>query len=151
MTIRAASHPTDFELRWFLPARLTVLSNRLTRQVARLYGARFKLSAPEWRTIAVLGQQGALSANAVVAQTAMDKVRVSRAVSKLLNSGLITRDTDPIDRRRAILKLTNSGQETYRQIIPLVQEVESEIMAALSGTELDGLEHALTQIEAALR
>jgi DNA-binding MarR family transcriptional regulator len=81
----------------------------------------------------------------------MDKVRVSRAVSKLLNSGLITRDTDPIDRRRAILKLTNSGQETYRQIIPLVQEVESEIMAALSGTELDGLEHALTQIEAALR
>jgi len=140
----------NFELGKYLPFRLTVLSNRLTRRVARFYGERFKLSAPEWRTMAVLGQQGAMSTNAVIAQTTMDKVRVSRAVAKLLKAGLITREADPQDRRRAILNLTGPGLEIYRQIVPLVQEIESEIVAALSGTERTVLDNALAKIEAYL-
>jgi len=140
----------NFELGKYLPFRLTVLSNRLTRRVARFYGERFKLSAPEWRTMAVLGQQGAMSANAVIAQTTMDKVRVSRAVAKLLKAGLITREADPQDRRRAILNLTGPGLEIYRQIVPLVQEIESEIVGALSGTERTVLDNALAKIEAYL-
>jgi DNA-binding MarR family transcriptional regulator len=100
--------------------------------------------------MAVLGQQGAMSANAVIAQTTMDKVRVSRAVAKLLKANLITREADPQDRRRAILNLTGAGLEIYRQIVPLVQEVESEIVSALSGTERAVLDNALAKIEAYL-
>lgn len=139
-----------FELGRYLPFRLTVLSNRLTRRVARFYGERFNLTAPEWRTMAVLGQRGAMSANAVIVQTTMDKVRVSRAVAKLLKSGYITRVTDPEDRRRAILDLTPSGLEVYRQIVPLVQEVEAEMLAALSPDDRSGLDNALARIEAFL-
>jgi DNA-binding MarR family transcriptional regulator len=147
-----AAHPLllSFELGKYLPFRLTVLSNRLTRRVARFYGQQFKLSAPEWRTMAVLGQQGAMSANAVITHTTMDKVRVSRAVAKLLKAGFITRDSDPGDRRRAILNLTPAGSEIYRQIVPLVQEVESEIVAELSGDERNVLNSALAKIEAYL-
>jgi DNA-binding MarR family transcriptional regulator len=100
--------------------------------------------------MAVLGQQGAMSANAVIAQTTMDKVRVSRAVAKLLKAGLITRESDPQDRRRAILNLTMAGQEIYREIVPLVQEVESEIVAELSAPERAVLDNALAKIEAYL-
>jgi DNA-binding MarR family transcriptional regulator len=139
-----------FELGKYLPFRLTVLSNRLTRRVARFYGERFKLTAPEWRTMAVLGQRGAMSANSVIVQTTMDKVRVSRAVAKLLKTGYITREADPLDRRRAILTLTASGMEIYRQIVPLVQEVEAEMLAALSPDDRHGLDAALAQIEAYL-
>jgi len=140
----------SFELGKYLPFRLTVLSNRLTRRVARFYGDRFKLSAPEWRTMAVLGQQGAMSANAVITQTTMDKVRVSRAVAKLLKSKLITREADPQDRRRAILDLTPAGRDIYRQIVPLVQDIEAEIVAALSDPERALLDNALAKIEAYL-
>jgi DNA-binding MarR family transcriptional regulator len=140
----------SFELGKYLPFRLTVLSNRLTRRVARFYGERFKLTAPEWRTMAVLGQRGAMSANGVIVQTTMDKVRVSRAVAKLLKAGYITREADPEDRRRAILTLTPSGMDVYRQIVPLVQEVEAEMLAALSADDRNGLDAALAQIEAYL-
>ncbi|HLI22357.1 MAG TPA: MarR family winged helix-turn-helix transcriptional regulator [Stellaceae bacterium] len=140
----------SFELGKYLPFRLTVLSNRLTRRVARFYGERFKLSAPEWRTMAVLGQHGAMSANAVIAQTTMDKVRVSRAVAKLLKSNLITREADPQDRRRAILDLTPAGRDIYRQIVPLVQEVEAEITSALTDPERATLDNALAKMEAYL-
>ena len=92
-----------------MPFRLSVLANRMTRAVARVYMRRLQLSAPEWRTMAVLGRFGAMTANSVVERTAMDKVRVSRAVTRLLAAGHITRRTDPEDRRRAILDLTPTG------------------------------------------
>jgi len=151
VSTRAASlplpQPHPFELSRFLPFRLTVLSNRLTRRVARFYGQRFKLSAPEWRTMAVLGQHGAMSANSVIVQTTMDKVRVSRAVAKLLKAAYITRDADPQDRRRAILALTPKGAEIFHQIVPLVQDVEAEILAILSPEDRAGLDRALARIE----
>jgi len=137
----------SFELGKYLPFRLTLLSNRLTRRVAQFYGQRYKLTAPEWRTMAVLGQNGAMSANSVIAQTTMDKVRVSRAVAKLLKANYITREADPGDRRRAILDLTPKGLEIYRQIVPLVQEIEAEVLASLSAIERAGLDSALTKLE----
>ena len=151
MTSKAASVPTGFDIRSFLPARLTVLSSRLTRRAARLYSERFNLSAAEWRVSAVLGQEGSMSVNAVIAQTTMDKVRVSRAVASLLKAGLITREADPRDRRRAILGLTAFGRELFQQIVPLVQGSEAEIWALLNEPERAVLEAALGKVEASIR
>ena len=140
----------SFELGKYLPFRLTLLSNRLTRRVSLFYGDRFRLSAPEWRTMAVLGQNGPMTANLVIRQTTMDKVRVSRAVAQLLKNGYITRDSDPADRRRAVLALTPAGLDIYRQIVPLVQDVEAEVMADLTREERVHLETALGKLEAFL-
>src|SRR5579883_2969174 len=119
----------------FLPFRLSVLSNRMTRAVAAVYAKRFRLSAPEWRTMAVLGRYGAMTANSVVEHTAMDKVRVSRAVARLLAGGHITRRTDAADRRRAILDLTVGGRAVYNQIVPLVLALEADLLADVSSEE----------------
>jgi len=137
--------PLDLER--FLPFRLSVLANRLTRAVARVYMHRFHLSAPEWRTIAVLGLYGAMSANSVVERTAMDKVRVSRAVARLLTAGRITRRTDVEDRRRAILDLTAKGRTDYEQIVPMVLAVESELLSEVSAEERAALDRILRKLE----
>ena len=123
--VAAQFPPRSFELGKYLPFRLTVLSNRLTRRVARFYAERFKLSAPEWRTMAVLGQQGAMSANAVIMQTTMDKVRVSRAVAKLLKANLITREADPLDRRRAIMESPRRPGANLPADRPMVKRTSS--------------------------
>jgi DNA-binding MarR family transcriptional regulator len=131
----------------FVPFRLSVLANRLTRSVARVYSQRFRLTAPEWRTMAVLGRYGPMTANNVVDRTAMDKVRVSRAVAKLLAAGYITRRADPEDRRRAILDLTSSGKAVYRQIVPLVLAVEEELLAELDGEERGTFQRVLEKLD----
>lgn len=137
--------PLDLER--FLPFRLSVLANRLTRAVARVYMQRFHLSAPEWRTMAVLGLYGAMSANSVVERTAMDKVRVSRAVARLLAAGRITRHTDVEDRRRAILDLTPKGRADYEQIVPMVLAVESELLSELGPEERTALDQIMHKLE----
>ncbi|HXQ49600.1 MAG TPA: MarR family transcriptional regulator [Stellaceae bacterium] len=131
----------------FVPFRLSVLANRMTRGVAQVYMRRFHLSAPEWRTLAVLGRFGAMNANSVVERTAMDKVRVSRAVTRLLQLGHITRRTDPADRRRAILDLTPQGLAVYRQIVPRALAVEADMLSTLTAEERVQFDEAITKIE----
>jgi DNA-binding MarR family transcriptional regulator len=137
--------PLDLER--FLPFRLSVLANRVTRAVARVYSLRFQLSAPEWRTMAVLGRFGPMTANSVVERTAMDKVRVSRAVARLLARNRVSRRTDPDDRRRAILDLTPEGRLIYGKVVPMVLAVESELLSDLDPAERAVLETVVRKLE----
>ena len=52
---RSASGPSSFNLETFLPYRLSVTTNRVSRAFAAQYEQEFGISIPEWRAIAVLG------------------------------------------------------------------------------------------------
>ena len=134
-------------LEHFLPYRLSVLSNTVSREIARRYEQRFGLSIPQWRVMAILGRFPDLTASAVVEKTAMDKVMVSRAVTGLAGAGHLNRTPDPGDRRRAALNLSTSGRAVYERIVPVAQAYETELLAALrpeTRAVLDELIGALT-------
>lgn len=119
----------------FLPYRLSVLTNRLSNAIAREYSQRFDLSVNEWRVMAILGRTPNLSANQVAQRTAMDKVAVSRAVARLLAAGRIEREFDEDDRRRSVLRLSESGYAIYDQIVPLALAFERQVLDELSADE----------------
>jgi len=137
---------TRLDLEHFLPYRLSVLSNRISQDIARLYAERFELGITEWRVLAVLGRQSDLSAREVAERTAMDKVAVSRAVATLLE-----RDTDANDRRRTALRLSPAGEAVYAEIAPLALAYEQRLLDPLDAEERHWLEHLLTRMEAVER
>ena len=132
----------------FLPYRLSVLMLRISNAIARSYERRFRLSVPEWRVMAVLGRFGPLSANGVAEKTQMDKVRVSRAVARLLAAGRVSRRTDRMDRRRSILALTAAGEAVHREIVPHAERVEARLLAGLDAAERASLDRLLAKLEA---
>ena len=81
----------DLILEEFLPYKLAIVSHTVSSLVARVYDKRFGLTIPEWRVIAIVGRFPGLSAVEVAERTMMDKVAVSRAVTKLIKSGRIDR------------------------------------------------------------
>ncbi|KFL37084.1 MarR family winged helix-turn-helix transcriptional regulator [Arenimonas donghaensis] len=117
------------DLEHFLPYRLSVLSNRISQDIARLYADRFGLGVTEWRVLAVLGRYPGLSASELAERTAMDKVAVSRAVASLLADGRITRDTHDADRRRSVLELSDEGQRVYAEVAPAALAYERRLLA----------------------
>ena len=133
----------------FLPYRLSVLSNRVSQDIAALYSKRFALGITEWRVMAVLGHEHNLSANQVAERTAMDKVAVSRAVSQMLEKKLLLRQTHGQDRRRSELKLSAKGYAVFDQIVPLALAYERQIMSALPAQEQNQLLAILDKLEAA--
>jgi DNA-binding MarR family transcriptional regulator len=132
----------------FLPYRLSVLANTVSSSIARVYARRFGLSVPEWRVMAVLGMAPPLTAGEVCGRTAMDKVRVSRAVARLMRAGLIDRRTDDGDRRRAFLALSRKGRKVYGEIIPLALDAEAQLLAALDTDETRRLDALIAKLQA---
>ena len=145
--ISRGKNPTpDFALERFVPYRLSVLTNIVSRTIARLYGERFGLGIPEWRVMAVLGRFAPLSSTDVCTRTAMDKVRVSRAVERLRRAQLIEQATDPKDRRRSRLRLSTSGDRMHDAIVPMAQAAEALLLDGLSPAEKRTLDRLLTRL-----
>jgi len=131
----------------FLPYRLSVLSNKISRAIADGYEEKFQLTLAEWRVMAVLGDEPDLSASEVADRTAMDKVAVSRAVKRLLDSGRLTRIFSQEDKRRSVLALSESGQAIYAQIVPIALGYEEKILEKLSMEEKDQLTALLDKLD----
>jgi DNA-binding MarR family transcriptional regulator len=134
------------ELEHFLPYRLSVLSNRISQEIAGLYAERFALNVTEWRLLAVLGRYPDLTATELVERTAMDKVAVSRAVASLVADGRLTRKVDGEDRRRTKLRLSAKGYRIYDEVAPLALAYQQRLVAALDAGERAQLEALLARL-----
>ena len=140
-----ASHVL-LDLEHFLPYRISVLSNRVSANIARLYGKRYGLAIPEWRVMTILALYPGSSASEVSERTAMDKVAVSRAVARLLEHGFIRRETHDGDRRRSVLALSAAGFDVYETVAPMVMQLTRKLMSVLSAEEVQLLERLITRL-----
>ena len=136
----------EFDLTTFFPYQVRVYYRSVSDSVTAIYASLFGLSVSEWRTMAVLGADQALSASEIVARSSMDKVNVSRAVQGLRKAGLLKRDIDGDDRRRAVLRLTDKGRETLETLVPLVLKLEAELLEGLTSDERDTLVRLMEKV-----
>ncbi len=146
--MNSTPHPV-LDLEHFLPYRLSVLSNRISADIAGFYRERFGLAVTEWRAMAILGRYPGASGMDITERTAMDKVAVSRAINSLIDRGLVQREFDRADRRRSILTLTAAGQDVYDQIAPLALRLEASLLASLDDGERELLWRLLDKLDAA--
>lgn len=123
----------------FLPYRLSILSNRISRAIAARYAKVFDLTVPEWRIIAVLGRRPGLTAKEIAEATEMDKVAVSRAVARLVSAKRVAARADRDDARRQILSLTSQGEGVHARIAPIALDSEQRLLAALDAREREQL------------
>ena len=130
----------------FMPYRLARLSSTVSSTIARAYDKQFGLSIPEWRVIAILGRFPGLSAVEVAEQTFLDKVAVSRAVTKLLKSGRIDREFADADRRRSILNLSEKGREVHDGVAKLALAFEKNLLDGLDEEEIENFDKVMDKL-----
>ncbi len=123
------------QLERYLPYRLSILSNRISALISETYSAKFALSITEWRIMAVLGEYPGVSADEVSLKTQIEKSILSRAISKLLQRKLLERAFDPADKRRSMLRLTETGLSVYDELVPMSYDYEQELLTCFSDTE----------------
>jgi DNA-binding MarR family transcriptional regulator len=134
-------------LRDYLPYRLSVTANAVSRLIARAYEDKFGLTIPQWRLIAVLADEGPLTPQALCAHTIMDKVTVTRAAQGLLRRRLIKRLPNQTDGRSHRLVLTTAGEQLYAEVVPLALRYEEQLLAGMDTRGVAKLEEQLRQLE----
>jgi DNA-binding MarR family transcriptional regulator len=132
-----------FDLNSYIPCRLAALTHSIMRSVATVFEDRFGISTPEWKVLAIIADAPSLSAVAVAQLAHMDTVAVSRAVTKLVDRGLLLRDLDTEDRRRSVLNLSVEGRELHDQLAPLAAELEAGLLEDLTDDEKQQFEQVI--------
>lgn len=143
------NHPPTGELKLdaYLPYRLSVASNAVSRLIARAYEDRFGLTVPQWRLICVLAEEGGATQGGIVARTGMDKVTVSRAAQGLSQRRLVRRSDHHADGRSHVLALSTEGRRLYAEIAPLALAYEAALISGLTPDEVAVLKRLLLRLQ----
>ena len=139
-----------FDLEHFLPYRLSLLTNTVSRGIAASYRDAHGISVTEWRVLAVLGRYPGLAAFELSDRTAMDKVAIHRAVKSLETRSLVERRADTGDGRRRRLYLTRPrGRALLEAIVPEAKAFEQRLLEALNREEAEQIDRLLTKLQRA--
>ena len=83
----------------------------------------------------------------LVKQLHMSPGYVSRLIDQAEAEGLVSRQTDPRDRRAQLIKLTPTGKQAFNEFVPPILEVlDKTIYTALSVDEIEALIDFLERI-----
>ncbi len=124
-----------FVLEDFLPFRLSVLSQSVSRLIEKVYGERYGLSMNQWRCLILIASHPSITAREISDKALLDKMTVSRSVRALLKRNLVSRQSSHTDGRQQHLEITPIGQEIYMHVIPLARNYEAKLLEHLSNEE----------------
>lgn len=116
--------------------------------VIRLCEGQLGITRREWRVMASLKPSGCMLSSELAEHAHLDRARTSRAISSLVDKGLINRQIVPSDQRKAIVTLTGKGRDMYESFFPTVAELNQRLLQGLSKEVLQALDTALNHIQA---
>jgi MarR family transcriptional regulator, lower aerobic nicotinate degradation pathway regulator len=97
--------------------------------------AEYGLATADHGVLVALADFGALSQQQLADRLDADKSHVVRLIDQLQGRELITRASDPTDRRRHRIELTPAGRKLVRVITPITEDIEAAHLKSLSAAE----------------
>ncbi len=91
----------------------------------------FGLRVPEWRVLAGLHSRHRASFKELADIASFDQTTLSRTIDRMVRDGLVVRLSDVADLRVTRLALTAMGERLFRDIWPVVAELNAASLARL--------------------
>jgi DNA-binding MarR family transcriptional regulator len=129
--------------------RLNEASSLIARERLAPLFARFGLQAGEFDVLATLrrsGQPHALTPTALYEATMVTSGAMTNRLDRLEKAGLILRGPHPNDRRGIVVQLTDKGLALIDEALTAHVANEHEILAGLTGAELETLAQLLGKL-----
>jgi DNA-binding MarR family transcriptional regulator len=121
-----------------------LLVTRLSRLVYRRAGdAMLGMRIKQYGTLCVLRDKEGISQQDMGDLLYMDKNSLVLLLNELEANGWARRRRDPNDRRRHIVELTPEGERAIERGEQAIEDVEDEVLSALSAEERATLQHLL--------
>jgi DNA-binding MarR family transcriptional regulator len=112
----------------------------------RLCEGRYGIARNEWRILAAICEDGPQSPSVLHERVGGDRARTSRMVGTLVDKGLVAREPDATDGRRAVLHATETGSALYKELFPQLARINERLMAVLTASESMLLEEFLERL-----
>ena len=135
-----------FSLDGFLPYKLSLVSQSVSRMIAQEYENKFGLSMTQWRVLVIICNSQPLTANDIGTKSLLDKMTISRAVKSLRARSMINAKLAETDGRKRLLSITALGRQIYEDVLPIAQSYEDELLSSITDSERKTLEKTLDKL-----
>lgn len=135
-----------------LIGRLGRLREKIAREQEKVF-ARFGLNSAGFDVLATLRRHGApyaLSPGALMDSMMITSGTVTNRIDQLEKAGLVSRETNPDDRRSMIVALTPEGLKLIDEAVAAHVENQHRIVRPLTGNEQQALNDLVAKYLAAL-
>ena len=123
---------------------------RAIRDEVRRQGAPH-FSIPQLRTLAFLHRRPGACLSHLAEHLGVSRPTASNLVERLLRRGMLTRATDPQERRRVILTLTPLGARHFQQARQSAQTRMATVLAGQSPTTLHRITEGMSLLDKTFR
>jgi DNA-binding MarR family transcriptional regulator len=138
------------DLGGFLPYRLSMLAQRLSREIEERQRRRHKLAMKDWKVMQIMAVHGELLPADIRRMGTQNKAQISRALKCLLDRGLVAKQPRPGDSRTFGVSLTDAGWAIYEAMVPRLRARHDELLGGLSAAEAKELRRLLDRLEDSL-
>lgn len=128
--------------------RISRAHHWLGREIGDNFAA-FGLQRHEFDIIATLRRAGSpyqLTAGALVETSMVTSGAITNRIDRLVTRGLVTRETDPANRRSVHITLTEEGLRLVDDVVAHHVELEARLLGALAPDEQDQLAGLLRRL-----
>jgi DNA-binding MarR family transcriptional regulator len=106
----------------------------------------FTITIDQWLIIKAILENPGITQNEIGDLVFKDNASVTRIIDLLVKSEYIIRNTNPEDRRKTNLEVTETGKETIHKVQTLVEDNRKTALKDVSKEELEIMNSALLKI-----
>ena len=101
----------------------------------RTVQAGFDLTSVQFAALSAIDANPAIDQATLAGAIAYDRVTIGKVIDRLEKKGYIKRTVSPHDRRARELHITDDGCRILGEILPIVREVQEDILSGLNDGE----------------
>lgn len=125
--------------------RMSVITRSTSLPLVRLFEGEFGITRRHWHMLALLVEHGAMPSSHLATLCWLDRPRISRAVSGLIEKGLVTRQGGAGNFRDLVV--TAAGRHLHERAMQRVGALNRELASTLSLAERQLLDGMLTRLQ----
>ena len=110
-----------------------------------------ELSKNQPMVIKIIGMEGEVMPSTIGKYTGMEKSSLTRMVDNLEKKGIVYRKTDPDDRRKVLVSLTEKGLRYYNYLTKITAEMADEILKFVEEQDVEEFVQSLETMVRILR
>ena len=120
-----------------MPGHLIRRLHQRSSQVfaARTQAAGFDLTSVQFAAMDAIANHPGADQATIAQLIAFDRATIGGVIDRLLQKGWIRRSVSERDRRARVLELTAKGKRLMTELLPLVAELQAEVLEPLSDEE----------------
>ncbi|HEV7717692.1 MAG TPA: MarR family transcriptional regulator [Arsenicitalea sp.] len=129
-----------------------LLTGRLWRKMTRQVTAQFGIAEAGAAPMIWIGRLGeGVRQNALAERCGIEGASLVRVIDELANTGFVTREPDPTDRRANALYLTDKGREIFQQMEGELSALRARVFAEIDDADIATAQRVFNAIKDAAR